>query len=57
MREKNYIKGGLGFSVIVRIKMGNALCTNVLCQAQPLKSSSKGVHAVAKENWLCESLT
>lgn len=57
MREKNDIKGGLGFSVIVRIKTGNAVCTSVLCQAQPPKSSFKYVHAVAKENWLRESLT
>lgn len=57
MREKNDIKGGLGFSVIVRIKMGDGLCISVLCQAQPLKPSFKGVHAVAKENWLYESLT
>lgn len=55
--EKNDVKGRLGCSVIIRIKMGNSSCTSVLFQAQPLKSNFKGVHAAAKENGLCESLT
>lgn len=57
MWKENDIKGGLVCSGNVRIKMGDTVCTDVLCQAQPLNFSFKGVHAVAKENLLCESLT
>lgn len=40
-----------------RKQMGNTVCTNVLCLAQPLKAYFEGVHAVAREKWSCESLS